>query len=65
MSAVCFGVAYSIGIVNIYYIAGFMIKKIPEHIFYLAGFLLSSLCYLAVSIFVKSFGQSEMLASLY
>ena len=63
VSAVCFGVAYSIGIVNIYYIAGFMIKKFRSIYFYLAGFLLSSLCYLAVSIFVKSFGQSEMLAS--
>ncbi|WP_033117669.1 helix-turn-helix transcriptional regulator [Intestinimonas butyriciproducens] len=61
VSAVCFGAAYSIGIVNIYYLAGFMIKKFQSIYFYRTGFLLSSLCYLAVSIFVKIFGQSEIL----
>jgi DNA-binding CsgD family transcriptional regulator len=60
-SAVCFGVAYSIGIVNIYYLAGFMIKKFQSLYFYRTGFLLSSFCYLTASIFVKIFGQSEML----
>lgn len=60
VSAVCFGAAYSIGIVNIYYLAGFMIKKFQSIYFYRTGFLLSSLCYLAVSIFVKIFGQSEI-----
>ncbi|MFY9174356.1 MAG: helix-turn-helix transcriptional regulator [Peptococcia bacterium] len=61
VSAVCFGVAYSIGIVNIYYLAGFMIKRFQSIYFYRTGFLLSSLCYLAASIFVKIFGQSEIL----
>ncbi|HHX75155.1 MAG TPA: helix-turn-helix transcriptional regulator [Firmicutes bacterium] len=61
VSAVCLGVAYSIGIVNIYYLAGFMIKKFQSIYFYLAGFLLSSLCYLAATIFVKVVGQSEVL----
>jgi DNA-binding CsgD family transcriptional regulator len=60
VSAVCFGVAYSIGIVNIYYLAGFMIKKFQSIYFYRTGFLLSSLCYLAAFIFVKISGQSEM-----
>ncbi len=63
VSAVCFGVAYSIGIVNIYYLAGFMIKKFQSYYFYLAGFLLSSICYLVATIFVKVFGHSEMLVS--
>ena len=60
-SALCFGIAYSIGMVNIYYLAGLMIKKFQSIYFYLAGFLLSSLCYLAATVFVKVFGQSEML----
>ncbi len=62
VSAVCFGIAYSIGIVNIYYLAGFMIKKFQSIYFYRTGFLLSSLCYLASSIFVRVFGQGMMLA---
>lgn len=61
VSAVCFGIAYSIGIVNIYYLAGFMIKKFKSIYFYLTGFLLSSLCYLISSIFVKFFAQSELI----
>lgn len=60
VSAVCFGVAYSIGIVNIYYLAGFMIKKFRSIYFYRTGFLLSTLCYLASSIFVRFFGQSKV-----
>ena len=56
--AFCFGVAYSIGIVNIYYLAGFMIKKFQSIYFYRTGFLLSSLCYLVSLIFVKIFGHS-------
>ena len=63
VSAFCFGVAYSIGIVNIYYLAGFMIKKFRSIYFYRTGFLLSSICYLVSSIFVKLTGQSEMLVS--
>ena len=61
VSALCFGIAYSIGMVNIYYLAGFMIKKFQSIYFYLAGFLLSSLCYLASTVFVKVFGQGELL----
>ncbi len=63
VSAVCFGIAYSIGIVNIYYLAGFMIKKFQSFYFYRTGFLLSSLCYFAATIFVKIFGRDEMLVS--
>ncbi|NLJ87513.1 MAG: helix-turn-helix transcriptional regulator [Epulopiscium sp.] len=63
MSSFCFGVAYSIGIVNIYYLGGFMIKKFQSIYFYRTGFLLSSLCYLASLVFVKIFSQSEKLVS--
>lgn len=61
VSAVCFGVAYSIGIVNIYYLAGFMIKKFRSVSFYRTGILLSTLCYFVPSIFVHVFGQRELL----
>ncbi|MGI6405636.1 MAG: helix-turn-helix transcriptional regulator [Syntrophaceticus sp.] len=60
VSALCFGVAYSIGIVNTYYLAGFMIKKFQSIYFYLAGFLLSSVCYLSASVFVLIFGQIKL-----
>ncbi len=63
VTAVCFGLAYSIGIVNTYYLAGFMIKKFQSIYFYLTGFLLSSACYMATSIFVKFFGQGDHLVS--
>lgn len=59
VSAVCFGIAYSIGIVNIYYLAGLMIKKFKSYYFYRTGFLLSSICYLSASIFVQIFGKIE------
>lgn len=59
LSAVCFGIAYSIAIVNIYYLAGFMIKKFQSIYFYRTGFLLSSVCYLASFIFVKLSGQGQ------
>ncbi len=59
VSAFCFGVAYSIGIVNLYYLAGFMIKKFQSIYFYRTGFLISSLCYLATLVFVKISGHSD------
>jgi DNA-binding CsgD family transcriptional regulator len=60
VSVFCFGVAYSIGIVNIYYLAGFMIKKFQSKYFYRTGFLLSSICYLASLVFVKLSGRNDM-----
>ncbi len=44
-AAVCFGVAYSIGLVNIYYLAGFMAKKLQNITFYRVGILLSAVYY--------------------
>lgn len=60
VSAVCFGIAYSIGIVNIYYLTGFMIKKFRSASFYRVGILLSTLFYFVPSIFVFIVGQSEL-----
>lgn len=44
-TAVCFGMAYSIGMVNIYYLAGFMTKKLQNITFYRAGIVFSAACY--------------------
>lgn len=44
-TAVCFGMAYSIGMVNIYYLAGFMAKKFQNITFYRAGIILSAAYY--------------------
>ncbi|NMA65265.1 MAG: helix-turn-helix transcriptional regulator [Clostridiaceae bacterium] len=63
VSAVCFGVAYSIGMVNLYYLTGVMIKKFKSIYFYRTGFLLSSICYLSASIFVKVTGQGDQLVA--
>lgn len=61
VSAVCFGVAYSIGIVNIYYLTGLMIKKFRSISFYRIGILLSGMYYFVTSIFVHIFEQSKLL----
>jgi DNA-binding CsgD family transcriptional regulator len=61
MSAVCFGVSYSIGIVNIYYLTGFMVKKFQSVSFYRIGILLSTLYYFIPSIFVHIFEEGELL----
>lgn len=44
-TAVCFGVAYGIGMVNIYYLAGFMAKKLQNITFYRVGIILSAVYY--------------------
>lgn len=43
--AVCLGAAYGIGMVNIYYLAGFMVKKLQNVVFYRVGIILSSAYY--------------------
>jgi DNA-binding CsgD family transcriptional regulator len=64
VSALSFGIAYSIGIVNTYYLAGFMIKKFQSVYFYRTGFLLSSLCYFTSFILLGVFfGQTQMAVS--
>lgn len=44
-ASVCFGTAYSIGMVNIYYLAGFMAKKLQNITFYRMGIILSAVYY--------------------
>lgn len=44
-TAICFGIAYSIGMVNIYYLAGFIAKKLQNITFYRVGIILSAACY--------------------
>lgn len=45
IGAVSFGLSYGIGLVNIYYLAGFMAKKFQNITFYRAGILLSAVYY--------------------
>lgn len=45
LTALCFGTAYSIGMVNIYYLAGFMAKKLQNITFYRVGIILSAVYY--------------------
>jgi DNA-binding CsgD family transcriptional regulator len=46
ISAVCFGGSYSVGIINTYYLAGFMTKKFQSIYFYRIGMMLFALYYL-------------------
>lgn len=55
ISAFCFGMSYSVAMVNIYYLAGFMAKKFQSMKFYRTGIALSSVYYFtAISIIVTS-----------
>ncbi|PWM43261.1 MAG: hypothetical protein DBX47_07030 [Clostridiales bacterium] len=45
LCAVCFGIAYGIGMVNIYYFAGFITKKFQSLTFYRAGIIFSAAYY--------------------
>lgn len=42
---ICFGTSYGIGLVNIYYLAGFMAKKFQNITFYRVGIILSAVYY--------------------
>ena len=58
VSALSFGIAYSIGIVNTYYLAGFMIKKIPKRpIFTGPAFTFITVCYLIY--YVRGFLRTD------
>lgn len=43
--ALCFGLSYGMGLVNIYYLAGFMAKKFQNLTFYRVGIVLSAVYY--------------------
>lgn len=60
----CFGVAYSIGMVNIYYLAGFMAKKFQDITFYRAGIVLSASYYLLAFGAVRLAGEALTAVSL-
>lgn len=45
ISAISFGIAYSILLINIYYLAGFMTKRFQNIVFYRVGIILSSVNY--------------------
>lgn len=62
LSALCFGCSYAIGIVNIYYLAGFMAKKFQSITFYRVGIFLSVFYYLIGFFLQAVFKESELLA---
>ena len=57
-AAACFGAAYGTGMVNVYYLAGLLTKKLQSLPFYRAGIVLSSLCYLCGFALVRLFSSA-------
>lgn len=64
MAASCFGSSYVIGIINIYYLAGFMTKKFQSIPFYRTGIALASFYYLAAFIVMHILENSELVSPL-
>lgn len=62
VSAVCSGISYAVGIVNIYYLAGLMTKKFQSITFYRAGIILSAIYYFAAFIVLEVLKDSRILA---
>ncbi|HEX3026051.1 MAG TPA: helix-turn-helix transcriptional regulator, partial [Clostridia bacterium] len=65
IAAVCFGISYVIGFVNIYYFAGFMTKKFQSVPFYRVGIILATLYYLAAFIVMEMFKENNMLSPAF
>lgn len=63
-TAVCFGIAYGIGMINIYYLAGFMAKKLQNITFYRAGIILSAVYYFYGYGTVEIFGNALPVISI-
>lgn len=63
-TAICFGTSYSIGMVNIYYLAGFMAKKLQNITFYRVGIILSALYYFYGFGTVQLFGSTLPVISI-
>ncbi|NLE25110.1 MAG: helix-turn-helix transcriptional regulator [Clostridiaceae bacterium] len=61
VSALCFGCSYSIGFINMYYLAGFMAKKFQSIKFYRVGIILSAIYYLVAFISLDLFENIEFL----
>lgn len=60
MAAACFGNSYAVGIINIYYLAGFMTKKFQSIHFYRIGIVLSTLYYFTAFIVLEVFRENEI-----
>jgi DNA-binding CsgD family transcriptional regulator len=64
-AAVCFGISYAIGIINIYYLAGFMTKKFQSILFYRVGIILATLYYFVTFTVLDVFKKNEMLSPVF
>ncbi len=64
-AAVCFGASYAIGIVNIYYLAGFMTKKFQSVTFYRIGIALATLYYFATFSILQLNERIEILPPVF
>ena len=62
ISALCFGCSYSIGLVNIYYLAGFMAKKFQSIKFYKVGMVLSTIYYIIAFLAIEFFEDFQLIA---
>lgn len=62
---VCFGISYAIGIINIYYLAGFMAKKFQSVTFYRVVIALAALYYLMTFTILEVFKKYEMLPPVF
>lgn len=63
-SAILFGISYAIGMVNIYYLAGFISKKLQNITFYRIGIILSAAYYFYGYGIAKLFGNSPAVMSM-
>jgi DNA-binding CsgD family transcriptional regulator len=63
VSAYCFGVSYSVAMVNIYYLAGFMAKKFQSIKFYRIGITLSSIYYFTSILVIETSEKAKFFNS--
>ena len=63
--AVCFGCSYVIGLINIYYLTGFMTKKFQSVTFYRAGIVLSTIYYFAAFTVMKISMETKMISPIF
>lgn len=64
LAAVLFGVSYAVGMVNIYYLAGIMAKKLRSVSFYRMGIVLSALYYFCGYGLLALLGSRTLLVSI-
>lgn len=62
--SICFGIAYSIAMVNIYYFGGIMAKKFRNIVFYRIGITLSSMYYFYAFIIGYFFQYNQIFISI-